>query len=82
STALAPLSFMPRWLQWIASLNPLTWAIEPIRYLYQHATWHGADVVLHATWGDLTLSGSVVALASFVLVSLVLVQGALKRGLA
>ena len=30
STALAPISFMPEWLGWIASINPLTFAIEPI----------------------------------------------------
>lgn len=34
STALAPLSFMPSWLQILASLNPLTYAIESIRYAY------------------------------------------------
>lgn len=33
STALAPLSFMPYWLQIIASINPLTYAIESIRFL-------------------------------------------------
>jgi ABC-2 type transport system permease protein len=39
STALAPLSFMPRWLQVVASVNPLSYAIEPIRYLYLHSDW-------------------------------------------
>ncbi len=34
STALAPLSFMPIWLGWLAALNPLTFAIEPIRAAY------------------------------------------------
>ena len=34
STALAPISFMPIWLAWIAALNPLTFAIEPIRAAY------------------------------------------------
>lgn len=34
STALAPLSFMPNWLQVICSLNPLTHAIEIIRSLH------------------------------------------------
>ncbi|WP_413744273.1 ABC transporter permease [Synechococcus sp. MIT S9451] len=34
STALAPLSFMPPWLGWLAALNPLTFAIEPIRAAY------------------------------------------------
>nr|QUE28789.1 Ycf38 [Porphyropsis coccinea] len=33
STALAPLMFMPRWLQIIASINPLTYAIEVFRYV-------------------------------------------------
>jgi len=31
STALAPLSFMPTWLQIICCINPLTYAIEAIR---------------------------------------------------
>nr|YP_009297102.1 ABC-2 type transporter [Ceramium japonicum]AOM66445.1 ABC-2 type transporter [Ceramium japonicum] len=34
STALAPLSFMPYWLQIIACLNPLTYAIEILRYIH------------------------------------------------
>ena len=34
STALAPISFMPYWLGWLASINPLTFAIEPIRSAY------------------------------------------------
>lgn len=34
STALAPLSFMPYWLQVIASINPLTYAIENVRQIY------------------------------------------------
>lgn len=31
STALAPLSFMPRWLQFLCCINPLTYGIEIIR---------------------------------------------------
>ena len=33
STALAPLSQMPRWLQVVASWNPLTYAIDGVRNL-------------------------------------------------
>nr|YP_010337532.1 ABC-2 type transporter [Dixoniella grisea]UNJ17117.1 ABC-2 type transporter [Dixoniella grisea] len=33
STALAPLDKMPSWLKVIASLNPITYTIESIRYL-------------------------------------------------
>ncbi|MEO1131747.1 MAG: ABC transporter permease [Cyanobacteria bacterium J06639_1] len=82
STALAPLSFMPNWLQWVASLNPLTHAIEPIRYLYAHADWTWTDIVLQAPWGDLSLAGALGALAAFVVVALVVVQGALRKVLA
>ena len=53
STALAPISFMPSWLGWLAALNPLTFAIEPIRaaYLGQFSL---TQVVLAAPYGNLT----------------------------
>ena len=51
STALAPLSFMPEWLQVIATLNPLSYAIEPIRYLYTHQDWGLSSIVMHAFLG-------------------------------
>ncbi|MEN9202129.1 MAG: ABC transporter permease [Thermostichus sp. DG_1_6_bins_120] len=82
STALAPLSFMPSWLRWVASLNPLTFAIEPIRHLYRNSDWSFTDVVLQAPWGDLTLAGSLGLLAGFVVVSVILVQNVLRKGLA
>jgi ABC-2 type transport system permease protein len=53
STALAPISFMPAWLGWLAALNPLTFAIEPIRAAYG-GTFDLANVVLNAPYGDVT----------------------------
>lgn len=53
STALAPLSFMPAWLGWLAALNPLTFAIEPIRAAYAGQVSLTA-VVLEAPYGQLT----------------------------
>ena len=52
STALAPLSFMPSWLGWLAALNPLTFAIEPIRAAYAGDLSLSA-VVLEAPYGTL-----------------------------
>ena len=52
STALAPISFMPNWLGWLASLNPLTFAIEPIRIAYTQ-TMNLDVVALHAPYGCL-----------------------------
>ena len=53
STALAPLSFMPSWLGWLASLNPLTFAIEPIRAAY-NGPLDLSSVLLEAPYGQLT----------------------------
>ena len=52
STALAPISFMPEWLGWIASLNPLTFAIEPIRMAYQDSV-DLKSILINAPYGDL-----------------------------
>ncbi|MEB3273891.1 MAG: ABC transporter permease [Prochlorothrix sp.] len=81
STALAPLSFMPPWLQWVASLNPLSYAIEPVRYLYLHSDWSWSSVVMTAPFGDVTLGGAVAVLLGFSAVSLVVIQPALRRSL-
>tara|TARA_Y100001968_G_scaffold149762_1_gene137005 strand:+ start:272 stop:1126 length:855 start_codon:yes stop_codon:yes gene_type:complete len=51
STALAPISFMPGWLGWIASLNPLTFAIEPIRMAYQSSI-NLNSVLISAPYGE------------------------------
>ncbi|WP_310482803.1 ABC transporter permease [Chamaesiphon sp. VAR_48_metabat_403] len=82
STALAPLSFMPQWLQWVASLNPLTYAIEPIRYLYNHPQWDLGSIVLQAPWGNITFGTSLAILVGFAALTLIAIQPLLKRRLA
>ncbi|MGH7999791.1 MAG: ABC transporter permease [Brasilonema sp.] len=82
STALAPLSFMPQWLQIVATLNPLSYAIEPIRYLYLHKDWGLNSVVMHAFWGDVTFSGALLVLLGFAVVALLSIQPQLRRTLA
>jgi ABC-2 type transport system permease protein len=81
STALVPLSFMPDWLKIVASLNPLTYAIEPIRYLYLHGDWALGSVVLAAPWGAVTLGTCLGVLAGFSVLSLLVVQPLLRRRL-
>jgi ABC-2 type transport system permease protein len=82
STALAPLSFMPNWLQVVACLNPLTYAIEPIRHLYTHPQWSTIDTVLQSPWGDVSFGTALLILVSFTTVALVAIQPLLKRRLA
>ena len=52
STALAPISFMPTWLGWLAAVNPLTFAIEPIRAAYL-GPLNLDNVLIQAPYGDL-----------------------------
>ena len=82
STALAPLSFMPQWLQVVAGLNPLSYAIEPIRYLYTHQSWNLNSLVMHAFWGDVTFGGAILVLLGFAIVALLSIQSRLRRTLA
>jgi ABC-2 type transport system permease protein len=82
STALAPLSFMPTWLQVVASLNPLSYAIEPIRYLYLHQDWEFNSVVMQAPFATITFGGALLVLVGFATVALLSIQPLLKRRFA
>jgi ABC-2 type transport system permease protein len=64
SSAFAPLEIMPVWLQWLASLNPLTAAIEPVRHLMLHGG-APAGVLVSAPWGELGMRGCLAYLAGF-----------------
>lgn len=82
STALVPLSFMPKWLQVVATLNPLSYAIEPIRYLYLHPDWSFGSVIMQAPFGGVTLGGALLILVGLCAIALVAVQPLMKRRLA
>lgn len=82
STALVPLAFMPTWLQVVASLNPLSFAIEPIRYLYLHNDWSFTSVVMEAPWGSVSLAGSLLLLFGFDALALLSIQKLLYRRLS
>lgn len=82
STALAPLSFMANWLQWVASLNPLTYAIEPIRYLYLNSSWGLGSSVMQAPWGSMSFATVLLVLLVFDAIILLAIQPLLRRRLA
>lgn len=82
STALAPLSFMPSWLQVVASLNPLSYAIEPIRYLYLHNDFSFGSVVMEAPFADISFGVALLVLLVFDIVTLVAIQPLLRRRFA
>jgi ABC-2 type transport system permease protein len=82
STALAPLSFMAGWLQTIASLNPLTYAIEPIRYLYFNAHWNLSSIVLETPWSSFSFGFVLLILLAFDVLVLLAIQPLLRRRFA
>ncbi len=82
STALVPLDFMPAWLQVVASLNPLTYAIEPIRYVYLHPDWNLGSTVLATPFWDVSLGLALVVLTVFCGLALGLIQPLLRRRMA
>jgi len=81
STALAPISFMPTWLGWLAALNPLTFAIEPIRAAYA-GQFSLSAVVLVAPYGELSAAACLGVLAALALGLFLLIRPLLDRKLA
>ena len=82
STALAPLNFMAGWLQVIASLNPLTYAIEPIRYIYSHGDWAINSIVMNTPWLGFSFGAVILVLLGFDALVLLLIQPLLRRRFA
>ena len=82
STALVPLSFMPPWLQVIASLNPLSYAIEPIRYIYLHPDWSFSSTVMQAPFANISLAMALGILLAFSIGALVIIRPIISRRIA
>jgi ABC-2 type transport system permease protein len=71
STALAPLIFMPSWLQIIASINPLSYAIETIRYAYSVSIFNCSSIIMQNVWGPVSLVNIIFILFVFQKVSFI-----------
>ncbi len=82
STALVPLSFMPPWLQVVASLNPLSYAIEPIRYIYLHPDWSFGSIVMEAPFADISMGMALAILLAFSAIAFALIRPLISRRIA
>jgi ABC-2 type transport system permease protein len=74
STALAPLIFMPSWLQIIASLNPLSYTIETIRFAYICNSWSYTSSIMQTVWGPINILAITVVMILINFLSIGLVQ--------
>jgi ABC-2 type transport system permease protein len=83
STALAPLNFMADWLEILVLFNPLTYAIEAIRYVYSHENWNlTSSLVLETDWLNFNFLEIIAVLVAFDFLALILIQPLLKRRFA
>nr|ARW60675.1 hypothetical protein [Polysiphonia sp.] len=78
STALAPLSFMPTWLQIICCINPLTYAIEIIRSQSLNNSIKLATEIIKTTWLTINMQQSIIILIILNLMSLIIVKKIIK----
>nr|YP_009396875.1 hypothetical protein [Ophidocladus simpliciusculus]ARW66061.1 hypothetical protein [Ophidocladus simpliciusculus] len=79
STALAPLSFMPYWLQIITCLNPLTYAIEIIRYSNLNANILSLNTtIINTLWFQVQIKEGLIILIFLSIISFLLTQKIIK----
>ena len=73
---------MPPWLQVVASLNPLSYAIEPIRYIYGHADWAVNSIAMETSWFGFSFTAVILVLLAFDALILLAIQPLLRRRFA
>nr|YP_009394617.1 hypothetical protein [Vertebrata thuyoides]ARW63179.1 hypothetical protein [Vertebrata thuyoides] len=78
STALAPLSFMPHWLQIIACINPLTYAIEIIRNLHLNQLSKLNEIIISTELIRANAIQGILILLSTNIISFILVRNIIK----
>lgn len=74
STAIAPLSFMPSWLQFLASINPLTYAIEGIRYICLSPYLPLNKYIMKTIWFNIDIYQNISILVLVNILSFILVK--------
>nr|YP_009394198.1 hypothetical protein [Rhodomela confervoides]ARW62760.1 hypothetical protein [Rhodomela confervoides] len=78
STALAPLSFMPNWLQIISCINPLTYAIEIIRKSNLEQNFSLSTSIINTIWFNIDVKSGILILLLLNLLSFILVINIIK----
>ena len=78
STALAPLSFMPVWLQTVSCFNPLTYAIEIIRNYTLNESSTLKTTIISTNWLQVNTIQSIGILILINTVSFIIVKEVIK----
>nr|YP_009395027.1 hypothetical protein [Polysiphonia stricta]ARW63589.1 hypothetical protein [Polysiphonia stricta] len=78
STALAPLSFMPTWLQIICCINPLTYAIEIMRNSILNQTFNIKTLIINTSWLEINVQQGIILLIFINVINFLLVKKIIK----
>jgi len=78
STALAPLSFMPYWLQILVCINPLTYAVEILRENTLHGLSSLNTKIISTIWFHIEIKDSMLILITINLISYFLINIIMK----
>lgn len=81
SSAFAPLEYMPTWITWPVSINPITLAVEPLRAVFFNADWSFGAVVFEAPFADLSLTLCLVILVGLNLLMAWMAKGVIAKKL-
>nr|YP_009392961.1 hypothetical protein [Caloglossa intermedia]ARW61523.1 hypothetical protein [Caloglossa intermedia] len=78
STIIAPLKFMPCWLQILACINPLTYATEIVRYLCINKQIIINTKIIETVWFQLNLTEGLTILIVINIISFVIAYAVLQ----
>nr|YP_009396061.1 hypothetical protein [Dasya naccarioides]ARW65247.1 hypothetical protein [Dasya naccarioides] len=78
STALAPLNFMPYWLQAVALMNPLTYSIEIIRYISLNSKYKWENNIINTLLLKFSLQNSTLVLIITTLLVYIIINKIIK----
>jgi len=81
STAFAPVKYMPAWLTWPVSLNPVTLAVEPLRAVFFDSGWSWGATIYQAPFADMSVTSCLVVLGLGNLLIGYLARGVIARKL-
>ncbi|MCB1052433.1 MAG: ABC transporter permease [Acidobacteria bacterium] len=79
SSAFAPMSYMPGWLQGLVCFNPITLAVEPMRALFFNPDWQMSQPLLDGPLGHWSFSTCLFILVGFCALFLFLARPVTNR---
>lgn len=82
STAFAPVTYMPKWIIYLVSLNPITLAVEPLRAVYQQSEWTFGAAIFSSAWGQLNIGICLLALVGLNFLAALGARKIIRRRLA